>query len=167
MGKKRKKRRKSKLNFERILEEVRIRILDKRVLIGLGLVVVIVACYTTLRIAANSRAQRQAQHWLTRAQADVNSAATFDDVYRWLTGNGFYVWVWNSNQERGWVVKQRQIMLEGQDTSYYAIMGSKAMAKKGLFSKGSWLDLWFRFELEGTFKDVEFIIRNKPTVGQD
>jgi hypothetical protein len=85
------------------------------------------------------------------ATASVNSSATVDDARQWLEANGYRVIVWNPHDPRGFVGQQES----STDGTHVIVQGQRQIRTGHWPSHPTWLDLTFRFKVEGAFFDVQ------------
>lgn len=94
---------------------------------------------------------READQARDLASASASPATVPDDARRWLESNGYRVVVWNPHHPRGFVGMQES----SHDGKYAIVQGQRQIREGNWLVKRSWLDLTFRFTLDGRFHDVQ------------
>jgi hypothetical protein len=124
----------------------------KRLLIGLVVFgMVFPLALEVYRVIDDRAIAREADEARNLAIASASPATVPDDAHRWLESNGYRVIIWNPHDPRGFVGIQESSV----DGKYVIVEGQRQIRRGDWLVKPRWLNLTFRFRLDGAFHDVQ------------
>src|SRR5262249_48804070 len=124
----------------------------KRLLIGFVVFGVVLGLALQAHQFIDDRAiARETDETRNLAIASASPSTTPDDARRWLESNGYRVIIWNPHDPRGFVGKQESSV----DGRHVIVEGQRQIRRGDWLVKPRWLNLTFRFTLDGAFHDVQ------------
>lgn len=94
---------------------------------------------------------READLARSSASASASPAITPEDARRWLESHGYRVILWNPHDPRGFV----GIQDSSADGKLAIVQGQRQLREGKWLISPAWLNLTFRFSLDGEFHDVQ------------
>jgi hypothetical protein len=119
------------------------------VLLTLAALAVLVA-KETYRFYDGRAAAREVDASGAAAASAATASTTFVAARQWLVGNGYAVVVWNPHDPSGFVGVQ-----EAGGERRLIVQGQRHLRPQSWLGNATWVDLTFRFSLEGVFQDVQ------------
>jgi len=93
---------------------------------------------------------REVEQARAAALASTSPTTVPADARRWLESNGFHVVVWNPHEPHGYVGMQEST----SDGRHLIVEGQRQIRQASWLGEPTWLNLTFRFTLDGDFHDV-------------